>query len=526
MSARWLVILMAAGAPSPLWCAPARLYNDPSPGRPRPGLVTRICEATAEVAQRGGHEPPHHDARLDEAAADISRRLIAGGAPNLDLIQSTLWLHGIVEPSARFLMADTTSGNDAAIASLVADQLQPLVADGRVRRIGAGLFPVAGAMRVLVLLQESFVELRPTPRALADAETVLLQGQLLSPYRQPELEVTAPDGRVSQLPARIDGTQFSATFSCGLAPGRWQIEINGHGETGPTVLANFPFYCGVPAPTEPPTFSGKLDDERLSDAPSAEAAMLRLLNQDRAVYGLRPLTLDAKLSEVARAHALDCQTNDFVGHISPRTGGPWDRVRRAGLAFAVVRENVARTFSPGEAERGLMNSPGHRDNLLNHDTTLVGIGAVVSPPKAGGRRELYVAELFMEPATAVEKVAASVFDLERRIVSFRSEHHLTELIHDSRLDAVADEVAAQLAAGKLAPAEVERKVKAALRASRRYKDMSLQVVSASDLDSGMAALATFLGQPAFDRRGVGLKPFKRVDDEGLYIVALLATGSH
>jgi uncharacterized protein YkwD len=69
--------------------------------------------------------------------------------------------------------------------------------------------------------------------------------------------------------------------------------------------------------------------------------------------------------------------NHFVGHVSPTTGGPGDRVKRAGLTFTRLLENVGRNSSVEELEIALMASPGHRSAILDPRAQRVGIGIVV-----------------------------------------------------------------------------------------------------------------------------------------------------
>ena len=65
-------------------------------------------------------------------------------------------------------------------------------------------------------------------------------------YRNPELVITSPDGRVHEAPA-VRGRDLSGEVRC-EANGRYQLEIVATGAVGPTVLANFPVYCGVSPP--------------------------------------------------------------------------------------------------------------------------------------------------------------------------------------------------------------------------------------------------------------------------------------
>ena len=105
---------------------------------------------------------------------------------------------------------------------------------------------------------------------------------------------------------------------------------------------------------------------------------------------------------MARAHSADMLAHGFVGHISPTTGSAADRLRRAHIDAARILENVARAYSPGEAERGLMASPGHRANVLDREATHLGIGVAVGPPqKDGGATALLVTQLFIRPPDPV-----------------------------------------------------------------------------------------------------------------------------
>lgn len=111
-------------------------------------------------------------------------------------------------------------------------------------------------------------------------------------------------------------------------------------------------------------------------APS-EVAALNLLNAERARAGLAPLPLDPALSAVAAAHARDMVDGGYFAHVSPRTGTPAARVRRAGITFEAVGENLARHRSAAEAHGLIMGSAPHRATLLSDRFGAVGIGAAV-----------------------------------------------------------------------------------------------------------------------------------------------------
>ena len=69
----------------------------------------------------------------------------------------------------------------------------------------------------------------------------------------------------------------------------------------------------------------------------------------------------------------------YFAHNSPVSGSPSDRLQAAGISFRVAGENLAYAPTVEIAHRGLMNSPGHRANILSPDFTRVGIGVIVAP---------------------------------------------------------------------------------------------------------------------------------------------------
>jgi uncharacterized protein YkwD len=115
---------------------------------------------------------------------------------------------------------------------------------------------------------------------------------------------------------------------------------------------------------------------------AAEREMLVLVNRERAKYGIRPLEPDESLRAVARAHSAEMFELGYFAHESPVEGSPQDRVYAAGILFGFAGENLAYAPSVEVAHAGLMNSPGHRQNILDPDYSRVGIG-VVSAGLAG-----------------------------------------------------------------------------------------------------------------------------------------------
>jgi uncharacterized protein YkwD len=123
--------------------------------------------------------------------------------------------------------------------------------------------------------------------------------------------------------------------------------------------------------------------------PELEARMLEMVNRERAAAGLKPLAADPELVPVARAHSADMFARGYFSHYTPEGRSPFDRIQEAGVTFRTAGENLALAPTLPIAHSGLMNSPGHRANILRPEFGRVGIGIMDS-----GLRGLMVTQNF------------------------------------------------------------------------------------------------------------------------------------
>jgi uncharacterized protein YkwD len=107
-------------------------------------------------------------------------------------------------------------------------------------------------------------------------------------------------------------------------------------------------------------------------------ALFRDLNAIRAAKGLRPLTLEPRLCEIADSHAADMVARRYFGHDTPEGVSPFGRMDRAGWHYGYAGENLALDVDEQAASRTLYRSNGHRDNMLEPHYRHVGIAAVQS----------------------------------------------------------------------------------------------------------------------------------------------------
>lgn len=108
----------------------------------------------------------------------------------------------------------------------------------------------------------------------------------------------------------------------------------------------------------------------------AEMTMLNLINEERVKAGLRHLSLSFQLQEIGRIHAKDMFSRGYFSHYNPEGQSPFDRMNKAGIEYAAAGENLALAPNVYLAHQGLINSPGHRANILSPDFSKIGIGTV------------------------------------------------------------------------------------------------------------------------------------------------------
>lgn len=136
-----------------------------------------------------------------------------------------------------------------------------------------------------------------------------------------------------------------------------------------------------PVPQEPKEEPKEEVKEEPSQALTPdEAKMLELVNQERAKAGLPALKVDMKLTELARKKSQDMVDNNYFSHTSPTYGSPFDMMKAAGVSYRYAGENLAGAAQVESAHRNLMNSPGHRANILNSNFDHIGIGIIEGSP--------------------------------------------------------------------------------------------------------------------------------------------------
>ncbi len=377
------------------------------------------------------------DGRLGEVAVAVARSSEgAKRAPSYGQVAYHAQRSGLPDPTPEVWVAS------AAEASQLVDSVDQAITEaarksalshcgGAVLRKGARLTVALVWSLRLVKLSED------VPAWIARDGSLRLHGKLLGGLARPVLAVTPPEGQVSRTQLG-DSTRFDHTFSLAVQ-GTYTIELLADGPDGVAVVANFPVAVDIaPQNNEPLPETGPVE----ASAEQVASALTTLIDMERRRRKLPPLRTDLRLAKIAQAHSQDMLSHAFIAHTSPTTGEASNRLTDAGLSATIVLENIGRGYSAGEIHQGLMESPGHRDNILNADARELGIGVVVEPE--GGRLAFLATELFTRLSRDVSIGEAPSF-IAREVAARRRARHLAPVKLDAALADAAQKAAERLA---------------------------------------------------------------------------------
>lgn len=123
-------------------------------------------------------------------------------------------------------------------------------------------------------------------------------------------------------------------------------------------------------------------------------------NQKRAEAGLPPVKENLNLNKAAQLKAANMFAEDYWAHFSPSGKDPWGFINQAGYKFSYAGENLAKNFNnSGDVVVAWMNSPSHKENLLNPNYQDIGIA--VEDGTLQGQPTTLVVQMFGKPSQVV-----------------------------------------------------------------------------------------------------------------------------
>jgi uncharacterized protein YkwD len=244
-----------------------------------------------------------------------------------------------------------------------------------------------GTQIIAAMALDALADLAPIPTRGRTGEWITVDATLLVPASGAEVVVMAPRGAPYTVPASKNGNKVRARFALS-SPGAFVVQVLATIASGPRPVLEANVYADVAPPTTTPNLSAP-GEEAGANAQGRDA-LYRMVDALRAAESLRPLKHDARLEDLARAHALKMKASHKVGH-AVGDGDPTQRVQDANMFARTVGENVAHAESVVNAHRALYASPSHRENLLRNDYQSAGFAVV-----EGDDGSAWVCEMFAD----------------------------------------------------------------------------------------------------------------------------------
>ena len=225
---------------------------------------------------------------------------------------------------------------------------------------------------------------------------------------------TSPEGESNTLRATIKSLESPAeeTLPVDISDSKTSI-VSTHQEGGSStdiprksVLTPGPLVLSPPeaipslpidSPVNEPLPTQSVIDVVLPNGALNWSDILTYTNEERAKEGLRPLLYNAQLSTIAEAKALDMIEKQYFAHVSPSGVDVSVMADTYGYAYLNIGENLALGDfeSSREVVTGWMNSPGHRENIMNTNYREIGIAALLGTYE--GRKVWYAVQEFGRP---------------------------------------------------------------------------------------------------------------------------------
>lgn len=235
----------------------------------------------------------------------------------------------------------------------------------------------------------------------------------------------------------------------------------------------------------------------------SNSQLLSNTNAQRSANGKSGLSLNAKLSNAAQTKANDMAARNYWSHNTPDGKAPWYFVEQAGYSYSKAGENLAYGFgTSSETITGWMNSPTHKDNMLDGSFTEVGFGFIDASSYNNSGQQTIVVAMYGQPqvqgASQVAPAPAPAAPVQQSTAAPKTTSPATQ--QPTSETPVSNEAAPITEADTAMPADVEQPVTTASTAKEEPKSQS--ITRAETLLGGKAPwIALAIGIASFGALG-------------------------
>lgn len=352
-----------------------------------------------------------------------------------------------------------------------------------------------------IIFLEYLAELDELPRIAQPGDTLRFKASIYRSYRNPRLPVTLPNGKVLTFyPKQLQRGQASFEVPLNQGRGRYTLELLvDQPGAGPRVAIILPLYVGAAYPLKEP--GPEPSPNTFANTDQAARYLLQRLNAERQKQRLNSLKADELLNYVAYLHSEDMAKRQFFAHVNPDGQDPNARFQAQG-GKGQIGENIAYDTTVASAHQRLMNSPGHRANILHEDFTHAGIGVYFNGT------HFYITQLFQQQTSQVNVPVfkAQLLDWvksqrqRKQLGLLKEEPRFSEAARQHTLAMISeDQLAYRLSKGDFAARYQGQ--------GGRYRELNTLILSARTLEEALERLqkhSQILQHPRWNKLGLGV----------------------
>lgn len=240
---------------------------------------------------------------------------------------------------------------------------------------------------------------------------------------------------------------------------------------------------------------------QLESAPSEVIQMLTLINQERTSIGLQPVEYSNQLSNMAELHSKDMIARNYFSHTNP--DGKDIDTRRIELGISTfVGENISKNTSVENSHNSLMNSPGHKANILNPLWNRLGLGIIKS-----GNTYYITQEFSLYPINPDEELNKIINSL-----------NLQNLNSNSEVQQLAQDLSLEMATSQTTQANSQKLSNSSILDGKSYSTSTGFASVSTDLETLIKSQLEFLDTNSSNTEyGIGLSS----DNEGNFYFLII-----
>jgi uncharacterized protein YkwD len=370
-------------------------YNEEPAYYMKTGAEKQVEEQILKVSRDAGvPDSLRPDNTLSAAARNLTMLIKEGrnleliGKLENEAIKKNLTDVGVTDNAFRSLVLNVIKIPGAQIK--IKENLEKDLQAGRFTHFGVGVTRIfwPPTQVIAIILTRKAVVLNSFPKSVLPGQEATLSGHVLG--KSGELTVLDQDSNRTNRyhPGIYSGGLFSQSLSFDK-PGTHQVEVMLETDLGPEVVALFPVTVEGKKPAEEEQALKRVNVSTVSEG---RQRLLQLINDERKKRQLMHLSMDENINKIAQKYAEEMMETGVVAHISPKSGDCADRAKAAGLDISRIGENIAVNQSVEQIHESLLESPAHREVMLDPQMEWVGLGVVFS--KTGD--QVYVVENFVK----------------------------------------------------------------------------------------------------------------------------------